>query len=133
MKKIKLTSNLLSIFLGVITLTSCDPGLDYKKVVINQSTKKVTLLLDKNYNGYKMDTILINEGSYYVVEAATVIDGPGRYSNCNSGIPLSYINPLDSSKVNITNSPNWIYQDSKKGRGRIVNCSYIIKDESFTK
>ncbi len=134
MNKFSEITNILCFCLVVLIITSCDPGTDYTKKVINQSTKQITLLIDKNYNGSKLDTIIIKEGGYYVVDAGTELGfSEERYSDCNRGFPLYFINPLDFSKVNISNSQSWIYQHAKKGKEHIVTCSYVIKDESFIK
>lgn len=134
MKKIYSIANLLIICSVVLSLSSCDPGTDYKKIIENQSSKNIKLLIDKNYNGSKIDTILINAGSNYVVEVSSRLGYREKdYSDCNRGFPLSYINPLNSSKVNISNSSDWIYEHSQKGRGHSVKCIYVIKDESFSK
>ncbi len=123
----------ISICLGTLTLFSCDPGTDYKKSIVNQSSKSITLLVNKNYNT-KVDSIVINAGSSYVVEVSRNLGSPNQnYSDCNRGFPLSYINPLDSSKVNLSKSPDWIYEQTKNGKGYFVTCSYVINDESFTK
>ncbi len=131
MNKLNSITNILGICLVVLVTTSCDPGTDYKKSIVNQSSKSITLLVNKNYNA-KVDTIVINAGSSYVVEVSRNLGSPNQnYSDCNRGFPLSYINPIDSSKVNLSNSPDWIYEQIKKGKGYIVTCSYVIKDDSF--
>jgi hypothetical protein len=129
MKKTILMS---SVFM--LSLTSCEPTTYYKKIIENNSSKVLTVLIEKSSNQVYVDTVQINAGTNYtVLESEEMGYSDEVYSDCKKGQPLSYIHPIDSIEVRIENSPDWIFEHTDKNNGlkHWVNCRFVVTDEMY--
>ncbi len=140
LQKINATTKKAS-FLGftLLALYSCDPSVDYKKIIENKSTKDLSILIQDptTFSGkYSYDTVIVKSGSEYT---AIHESGMGTiekdHPDCSGGDSLFYINPINKNVVNFSNSPDWIYTPNKEnhfGGGR-VECRFVFTDALFVK
>lgn len=136
-KNLTLKSIIQSTLLGSVScfiLSSCEPSTEYKKVVINNSSKNLTLIVKSNYPTV-IDSIALNSGeSYYVENEEEMGYSDENYSDCTKGDKdLSFVHPTDSNEIYFHDSPNWMNEHKEKNNGKnhAVTCTYLITDSNF--
>jgi hypothetical protein len=132
----------LTIFL--VFFTSCDPGVDYSRVIQNNSEFEVKVIsqtkspwyldgIDTVYN--LPDTILIHKNASTAIFSESSIGGVFQYQNCDfpyEPIPaLVYFTDSIKKIPNILNVDGWNFRINKEGRngGGICECRLILTND----
>lgn len=127
-------SNFLLTTILFFGFTFCEPTTHYSKVVENNSSSEVRLIV-RDVLVDSPDTVKLGRGTQYVVLDEENMGAPyDDYKECsNDKFRLSVINELDSSAIEITSEMDWVYDESskKKGLSNTVQCTFIIEDTLF--
>lgn len=135
------TLNLSAIFTALL-LYGCDPGVNYKRVVVNQSDQDIMIYI---YQGrtlvepysYKEDSLLIKKHSETIITETHRLGQVHEFENCNSSADsiVSKIYDSDSLSLNIAinDASNWKFSRLKKsfGDGGICECRLVIYNDDI--
>jgi len=113
----------------ILSFSSCDPGLSYSKVILNDSKYDIKIISVDTpranvYNVYEFDTLLVAKHSSEVIASEGGIGAIATYSSCNQFNDSIYaiIVGFDSLHLNIdiSDSMNWTYliiEETNNGGG----------------
>lgn len=127
----------------MITLISCDPIVNYEKIINNQTDHNISLIVlgtDSLGNNVPVDTILINKQTEKVIYNEGGIGQVQEYQNCPGAYYLS-----DSHKTKLDNDTllsldsilempsKWKFKVIKesKVKGGSCQCKLIIHPENI--
>lgn len=115
---------------------SCDPGVQYSRIIQNASTHKI-FLIKKNYP--VCDTTVIEQGKEYTFYIRNGLGSTDEYEDCHfenykSDTFLLGVKDDTSLTVNadVTGNTGWKFSVTKKtkmNRGGICNCRLTITDD----
>ncbi|MES2691760.1 MAG: hypothetical protein V4658_15245 [Bacteroidota bacterium] len=128
--------NLSAIFTALL-LYGCDPGVNYKRIIVNQSDHDIMLYI---YEGktpagpyaYKQDALLLKKHSETIIAETTTLHQAREYENCYSNAD-SIVGKIDhrdslSLDIDINDAANWKFSRLKKsfGDGGVCECRLVI-------
>lgn len=130
----------ISLILGIAILffSSCDPGVDYRQIVQNDSKYDIMLIVDTAHInvhfGYTFDTLLIAKHSNVVIACEQGLGTTNGFSSCNSFNDSVYTKIVDNDHLHLdldlNNSSNWVFDvlDESMGGGGECECRIKITD-----
>ena len=128
---------LLQISILLFVLSSCDPALNSKKIIVNQSDYNVWFSIKDTGNYFMIsDSFLVSKHSDFLIYE---LNGLGRITpetrNCEF-YPDSVISGIENSDslklmIDITNSDNWTYTEIEQfsNGGGEYQCRFVIKNK----
>jgi hypothetical protein len=133
----KYTATINKIFLTVtsaLILLSCEPGVNYKKSILNSSDYNIQIIIKSKPRIYHpKDTFILSKSEEVVIDKSSQIGSTNEFENCNihNDSLYSKIMGNDSLKLTIDLNTAFEFKVTRKGykNGGDCNCRLIITND----
>lgn len=133
---------ILLVVISFISLSSCDPGVGYSRVLQNDSQYDLELRIHRKNSSacqyvYLSDSIIIEKKSTKILDAYNGLGQTFEFENCETcadSIVLKVVgNPTLKSTVDLNDPNEWTFSVLKKTfkSGGICECRLIMTDDKI--